>query len=120
MKKTNENKTYLVRYGLGTGGEGEGREDFDWGLIEAKNTAEAEELALRKHCPEAFETHYGRRPDELGEWTEWGGHRAFQFNEDHSEVDMNTSYWIEAVLEVPDADAFILRKYLLYPEYQSR
>src|ERR1035438_4879022 len=44
--------TYLVRRGTATGIPYEHRENFDWRLVKAHSSADAEEQALKGHCPE--------------------------------------------------------------------
>jgi hypothetical protein len=100
--------TYLVRRGTTTGIPDEHRENLDWGLVEADSPADAEEQAWKGHCPEAF----AHDADRKGAWVRFQGHRAFQFNDDHPLADQNCVFWVESVVEVLEAEAPILRKYL--------
>jgi hypothetical protein len=86
----------------------EHRENLDWGLVEADSPADAEEQAWKGHCPEAF----AHDADRKGAWVRFQGHRAFQFNDDHPLADQNCVFWVESVVEVLEAEAPILRKYL--------
>ncbi len=112
--------TYLVSYGLGTVGIWEHRDNYWRGLVEAQSLVAAEKIAMESHCPEAFEEEEDEDNDENsdmsveghGTWLEWNGHEAFKFGDNHSEVDRGCVFWIESVVEVPEADAVVLREHL--------
>ena len=87
------------------------RENCELGLVEAKSPADAEDIALEIHCPDGFE-----QEDQgvlEGNWIDWRGHSAFQLGYDGvPDVDQNCVFWIESVIEVPETEAVIFRKYL--------
>jgi hypothetical protein len=74
----------------------------------------AEALAFKLEVPEALE----QEPE--GQWITMDGLRAFEYNDNHSELEVGAIFWIDYMRIVEPADVAVMKKYLAFPPSEVR